>query len=67
VHRACTQPTHLLGGLAGKLQIIQLRDEVQARLGARFTLHDFHAALLAAGTLPPALVREQIGVKLELA
>lgn len=66
VRRACTQPTHLLGGLAGKLQILELRDEVQARMGARFSIHDFHAALLEAGTLPPALVREEIGVKLAI-
>lgn len=67
VHRACTQPTHLLGGLAGKLQILELRDDVQSRLGAHFSLYDFHAALLATGTLPLALVREEIGAKLTLA
>jgi uncharacterized protein (DUF885 family) len=37
-----------------------MRDEARRRAGWRFNLHDFHAALLASGTVPPALVREEL-------
>lgn len=62
--RCCGAPTAGMSDLVGKLQLRELRDEAQRRLGARFTLHDFHAALLASGTLPPALVQEELWARL---
>jgi uncharacterized protein (DUF885 family) len=53
--------------LVGKLQILELRSEAQQKLGSRFQLHDFHAALLASGTIPPALVREELWSRLGVA
>ena len=64
VRRYCTAPTQPMSYLVGKLQILELRSEAQQKLGARFNLHDFHAALLASGTIPPALVREELWPRL---
>jgi uncharacterized protein (DUF885 family) len=46
--------------LVGKIEILSMRDEARRRLGSRFDLHDFHAALLARGTMPPSLVKEEL-------
>jgi uncharacterized protein (DUF885 family) len=67
VSRYCTTPTQPMSYLVGKLQILELRSEAQQKLGSRFLLHDFHAALLASGTIPPALVREELWSRLGLA
>ena len=67
VRRYCTTPTQPMSYLIGKLQILELRSEAQQKLGARFQLHDFHAALLASGTIPPALVREELWPRLGVA
>ncbi|MBM4360632.1 MAG: DUF885 family protein, partial [Deltaproteobacteria bacterium] len=44
----------------GKLQILELRREAEARLGARFDLRAFHDALLGHGAPPVALIRERV-------
>jgi hypothetical protein len=44
----------------GKLQIIALRDEAKAKLGARFDLGKFHDALLAHGAPPVPLIRDRV-------
>jgi uncharacterized protein (DUF885 family) len=67
VTRYCTTPTQPMSYLVGKLQILELRAEAQRKLGSRFNLHDFHAALLASGTIPPALVREELWPRLGVA
>lgn len=67
VRRYAAHPTWALSFLAGKMLLLDIRDEARRRLGARFDLHDFHAALLASGSLPPALVREEIWERLGLA
>lgn len=64
VRRYAITPTQPMSYLVGKLQIDELRDEARAKLGTRFDLHDFHGALLASGTLPPALVREELWERL---
>jgi len=53
-------PTQPMSYLVGKLELLAIRKETERRLGSRFVLHDFHAALLARGTVPPALVREEL-------
>jgi uncharacterized protein (DUF885 family) len=64
VKRYTLTPTQPMSYLVGKLELLSLRDEAQKRLGPRFNLHDFHAALLASGTLQPALVREELWARL---
>jgi uncharacterized protein (DUF885 family) len=65
VRRYLLSPTQPLSYLVGMLEIVAMRDEARTRLGARFDLHDFHAALLSVGAMPPALVREELWERLE--
>jgi hypothetical protein len=44
----------------GKLQILKLREEAKAALGARFSLQRFHDALLAHGAPPVALIHDRV-------
>jgi len=60
VKRYTMTPTQPMSYLVGKLEILAIRAETERRLGSRFDLHDFHAALLGRGTLPPALAREEL-------
>jgi uncharacterized protein (DUF885 family) len=64
VKRYTLTPTQPMSYLIGKLELLSLREEAQRRMGDRFNLHDFHAALLASGTLQPALVREELWARL---
>ena len=64
VKRYTLTPTQPMSYLVGKLEILGMRDEAKQRLGPRFDLYDFHAALLASGTLPPTLVREELWERL---
>ena len=64
VKRQTLDPARGLGGLLGRLQILELREEAKRRLGAKYNRLDFHAALLAGGTLPPALLREELWERL---
>ncbi len=57
-------PTQPMSYLVGKLAIVAMRDEAQRALGDRYRAYDFHAALLAGGSLPPALVRRELGERL---
>ena len=64
VKRLTLDPARGLGGLVGRLQILELREEAKRRLGAKYNRLDFHAALLAGGTIPPALLREELWERL---
>lgn len=57
-------PTQAMSYLVGKLAMLELRERARSRLGARFNLHDFHAALLGGGAIPPALVKREIDERL---
>jgi len=65
VKRYALTPTQPLSYLLGKSLILDLRDETRRRLGARFDLHDFHASLLASGSIPPSLIREELAERLK--
>jgi uncharacterized protein (DUF885 family) len=41
----------------GKLAILKLRNDYQARLGSAFSLRAFHDAFIRVGPLPIPLVR----------
>lgn len=64
VHRYALTPTEPMSYLVGKMLIEELRAEAERAMGRRFSLHDFHAALLASGTIPPFLVREELWERL---
>ena len=58
IDRYISFPGQALAYMVGRREIVRLRTEAAARLGARFDLRDFHDLVLQAGILPlPALAR----------
>lgn len=58
VDGSATEPGYRIGYFMGHSEIMRMRQDVKALLGARFTLSDFHERLLKVGNMPPALMRE---------
>ncbi len=56
VKRYCLTPTQPMSYIIGKLQILALRK----RIGTKLPLKNFHDRLLSFGTIPVALVEEQM-------
>ena len=54
--RGALDPTYLVYTL-GKWRILEMRDELRARLGSRFNLREFHDAFLRQGPSPLPVVR----------
>jgi uncharacterized protein (DUF885 family) len=52
VRRYTYTPTYQLSYLLGKVLLLGLRSDEQARLGSAFSLRDFHDTLLRNGSLP---------------
>jgi uncharacterized protein (DUF885 family) len=44
----------------GKLEILKLRDDYQAKVGDKFSLTDFHDRLLAGGLVPIKIIRREM-------
>ena len=65
VRRYTYTPTYQLSYLLGKVLLLQLRADEQARLGNAFSLRDFHDTLMRNGSLPISfhrrLLRESLG------
>jgi uncharacterized protein (DUF885 family) len=57
--RGTSDPTYLYYTL-GKLQILKLRADLQAREGSQFRLRDFHDAFMQQGFPPIKLVRQAL-------
>ena len=58
VDRYIVIPGQALAYLTGKLEILRLREAARKRLGASFSLPEFHGAMLDHGSLPmPTLAR----------
>jgi uncharacterized protein (DUF885 family) len=57
VHRYTYTPTYQLSYLLGKVLLLQLRADERRRLGERFSLRDFHDALLRNGSIPVSFQR----------
>jgi len=53
-------PTYFPTYLLGMLEIHRIREKCRARLGARFTLREFHERFLAFGNVPPALIEAEL-------
>jgi uncharacterized protein (DUF885 family) len=47
-------------GEAGRQEIVRLRDDARAALGAKFDLRDFHAAVLAPGEAPLSVINSNV-------
>ena len=57
VNRYTYTPTYQLSYLLGRVLLLRLRADEQARLGDAFSLRRFHDALLAAGSIPVSFQR----------
>jgi uncharacterized protein (DUF885 family) len=53
-------PTYFPTYLIGMLEIFRIRSKFRSRLGARFTLREFHERFLAFGNVPPALIEREL-------
>lgn len=60
VDAMATAPGSRVGWLIGRSEILKLRSDFKERMGAQFTLSDFHDRLLKLGSLPPPLLREAL-------
>ena len=57
--RGTSDPTYLVYTL-GKLEILKLREDYRKKMGARFSLQEFHNAFMKQGTPPIKLVRRAL-------
>jgi uncharacterized protein (DUF885 family) len=64
VRRYTYTPTYQLSYLLGKVLLLQLRADEQARLGTAFSLRDFHDTLLRNGSLPISFHRRLLRERL---
>ncbi len=62
VRRYTMAPTAPMSYLMGKREVLRLRDAAQKRDGSTFSLRAFHDALLAEGSIPPALMWDVLGL-----
>ncbi len=60
VDRYIVWPGQALAYKAGQMEILRLRDEARAALGARFDVRGFHDAVLSGGALPLATLRDVV-------
>jgi uncharacterized protein (DUF885 family) len=65
IDRYVVMPGQALCYLTGKLEIIRLREEARRRLGAAFSLPEFHAAVLDHGSLPMPTLERSVGAWLD--
>jgi uncharacterized protein (DUF885 family) len=64
VRRYTYTPTYQLSYLLGKVLLLGLRADEQARLGDAFSLRDFHDTLLRNGSLPVSFHRRLLRERL---
>ncbi len=62
IRRHTFSPTYQMSYLMGKREIMKLREAAMARDGEAFDLRAFHDALLAEGSVPPALMWDVLGL-----
>lgn len=62
IRRYTFSPTYQMSYLMGKREIMKLREAAKARDGDTFDLRAFHDALLAEGSIPPALMWDVLGL-----
>ncbi len=60
IDRYIAYPGQALAYMVGRLEILRMRAEAQARLGPRFDIRGFHDAVLTNGPLPLAVLDEVV-------
>jgi uncharacterized protein (DUF885 family) len=61
VDRYITWPGQACSYKIGQLKILELRDMAKQRLGARFSLKEFHNVVLGNGSIPLAMLERVVG------
>ena len=61
VERYVVNPGQACSYMMGELKILELRDKAKKALGDKFSIREFHSAVLAAGTVPLDLLERQRG------
>jgi uncharacterized protein (DUF885 family) len=57
--RGTSDPTYLYYAL-GKLEILKLRQDWQAKMGDKYSIGEFHKRLMEAGTVPIKIIRREM-------
>jgi uncharacterized protein (DUF885 family) len=60
VDRYIVYPAQAVTYLIGKRELLGLRSEAERRLGSRFALPEFHAAVLDSGSLPIPVLTDKL-------
>jgi uncharacterized protein (DUF885 family) len=60
VDRYIVLPAQAVTYLIGKRELLRLRGEAERRVGSRFALPEFHAAVLDSGSLPMPVLEDKI-------
>jgi uncharacterized protein (DUF885 family) len=60
IDRYISWPGQALAYKTGQLKILELREEAERKLGAKFDIREFHDAVLRDGTLPLELLQLQV-------
>ncbi len=64
--RSCAMfPAYYSAYLIGRLAILQLREDVQATMGEKYSMKAFHDMLLYSGCMPVKLMRQAVAAKLK--
>jgi uncharacterized protein (DUF885 family) len=58
-YRGTSDPGYL-NYTVGKLEILKLRDDYKKKMGAKFSLTEFHDRFLAAGLAPVKIIRREM-------
>ncbi|QYM78454.1 DUF885 domain-containing protein [Horticoccus luteus] len=61
VERYVVWPGQACSYMIGQLKIVELRENAKAELGAKFSLKEFHNAVLKGGNVPLDVLAEEVG------
>ncbi len=60
IDAAAARPGYFIGYYMGMSEILKMRELYRQKMGAQFTLSEFHESLLRIGNMPPKLMQESL-------
>jgi uncharacterized protein (DUF885 family) len=60
IERYIVMPGQACAYKVGQLKILELRERAREKLGPKFDLKEFHKAVLGQGSMPLAILEEQV-------